>query len=415
MHKKKLLILALSAVIFFTPSNWFFVLTTQGSYVHGLQVDYLLPKLYASLLVALIFILLWLWNYWALLPKICARYSRILLLSSTGILYSGVRQLFTPHPLHGLWFLLQLIITVLFALTLFHQRSLLKTKLIQVTLLGTLSLQFLLGCYQFFTQKTLAGYWLLGEPQLTQPYGLASDVFNGVEKVLAYGTTPHPNILAGVLISLALLGTLLLQNKPSKHALAAMVLLLGLAAATTYITQSFSGLLVLTSGLMYLFFSYYKKSWSSRILLSLIVIGAVCTPLVISQLESYSEAPSIKRRAVLNTAAWELFTEHPLQGTGLNTFTRYVEEVGSAETVRFVQPAHHTFLLVLVEDGLLSVTLIGALIVLLPLKVRRALVLTTAVLLGPLVLDHYLYTLPQGLLLVALLVAGIAVHRETME
>src|SRR5689334_2459990 len=45
----------LAGILFLVPSNLFFKFWTESAYVHGLLVDYLIPKLYASDLLIIAF------------------------------------------------------------------------------------------------------------------------------------------------------------------------------------------------------------------------------------------------------------------------------------------------------------------------------------------------------------------------
>jgi hypothetical protein len=92
-----------------------------------------------------------------------------------------------------------------------------------------------------------------------------------------------------------------------------------------------------------------------------------------------------------------MLDSQPLVGVGLNQFTSRVEQYTQIrEVVRFVQPVHHLGLLWLAETGLLG--LMFLLWVLLEIK-NKKLILPILILLPIAVLDHYLLTQNQGLLL----------------
>ncbi len=412
MHKRTILNSALAVSIFLLPSNWFFVVTSYGSYVHGLQVDYLLPKLYTSLLAVLVFSGVWMWLHTNELRSNITRYPLAWGIGSGGVLLIALHQLIARNQLSSWWFLAQLVIVGFFALALYHQKKLLLTALSIRTLYITIGFQFLLGCYQFLAQKSLGGYWLLGEPQLTTPFGLAIDSFGGKELVLAYGTTPHPNVFAGVVIGLFLL-VLLITKQKIRLLNPIFLTYLGVGLVTTYITQSLTGLLLFFAGICFLGLYEIKKHWwSTRNVTIVLSILLIALPLLLTALPNAAENTSIERRVALNTIAVRMLAQNPVWGAGINSFTRNVEEFGGSETVRFVQPAHHTPLLIMTELGALGVLLFFILFSILPYAARRNMLLGALLLSGPLALDHYLYTVPQGLLLAALLLSSCALFQQ---
>lgn len=412
MHKRTILNSALAVSIFLLPSNWFVVVTSYGSYVHGLQVDYLLPKLYASLLAAFVFSGLWMWWHTNDLRSNITRYPLAWGIGGGGVLLIALHQLITRSQLSSWWFLAQLVIVGFFALALYHQKKLLLTALSIRTLYATIGFQFLLGSYQFFAQKSLGGYWLLGEPQLTAPFGLATHSFGGRELVLAYGTTPHPNVFAGVVIGLFLL-VLLITKQKIRLSNPIFLTYLGLGLITVYISQSLSGLLLLLAGSGFLGMYEVKKRWlSTRNITIALSVVLIALPLLLTAMPNSAENTSIDRRVALNTIAVRMLAQNPMWGAGLNSFTRNVEEFGGSETVRFVQPAHHTLLLIMTELGALGMVLFFVLFSILPYAVRRNMLLGALLLSGPLALDHYLYTVPQGLLLTALLLSSCALFQQ---
>lgn len=405
MNQKTLESLALALVIVLLPSNWFFVLETQSAYVHGLQVDYLLPKIYASLLAATIFIAISFTQEVALLKKKLAL-SAAAKLGLLLWLALGIRQLATTTPLPNLWFWLQPSIICLFALKLYSRRSLLLQPIIRGALVVSICFQWLVGLYQFFFQKAVAGYWLLGEPLLGVPVGLATTTLSGKDITLAYGTTPHPNVLAGVIVGLSIVAYLTATSRSRVLVGSLAVVVCG---TTLLITQSLSATLLFFSGVVFVL----KKQWLENLKLSVVFtwIAAVLliAPLTISLAAETATNPSILRRTTLNQGAIALLEKNWLWGGGVFSFTRQVESALKAEgeVVRFLQPAHHTPLLLATELGTLF--LLGCLVLLknLSQKNKKRVTLTLLLLQGPLVLDHYLYTLPQGSLLVAVIFGGI--------
>ena len=437
----------LALTIFLLPSNWFLKLDPTAGYVHGLQVDYLIPKLYASILSAGVFAAVWSWQQHSLLKRqfhklltevqivfsfiaLSMRGAKVAQVITSPFVLKNVallsllalvaaRQLFTAEPASSTWFLLQLLAVLWFGIAVYHQRKLLEHKFVLNALTTTVVFQTLLGGYQFFTQQSLVGYWLLGENNLSQTYGLAREVFGGAELVLAYGTTPHPNVLAGVVI--AYLWILWIAWRTSdkttswrqSHVLGrALISTSGLGVL--YITQSLSAVALAVSGglLILLAKSKLNEIAINRFLLIAAIGSILILPILLVAAAQFTENLSISRRMTLNSAALSMMTDTPVIGVGINNFTAQLENYAGSEVVRFVQPAHHVGLLVLAELGVAG----GALFVLFSRLVSlRALARALFLLAIPLSLDHYLYTLPQGQLLGILVLAASALTTSSKE
>ena len=110
-------------------------------------------------------------------------------------------------------------------------------------------------------------------------------------------------------------------------------------------------------------------------------------------------ADSINRRNYLNEAAFEIFKNKQLWGTGINNFTVFLEDFSqSRELIRFVQPVHNLALLILSEGGLLLAALLYL------IRDQHKTVnfwQKTLILLAIASLDHYLLTQVAGLNLLA--------------
>jgi len=276
----------------------------------------------------------------------------------------------------------------------------------------TIIFQSLVGIYQFVQQTSVYGYNLLGEPNISSYLSLAKTTLQGRELVLPYGTTAHPNLLGGFLAIYLLtiwLVTFSAKNNPVwKSLLAILASITGTIALT--LTFSVSAWLSLGLGLATLVLKRQK------ILLSLAAVIFIATPMMVYFFAAnglalpFMDQNSILRRSYLNTAAIRMGGSNPLAGTGLNSFTRYVEQYSpEREVVRFVQPAHHGGLLWFAETGLAGIVFLIALFLLIKQNRQvkqngwRGNILLAAIILTPaFALDHYLLTLFPGMLLFAI-------------
>ena len=113
-------------------------------------------------------------------------------------------------------------------------------------LIAALIFQSILAIGQWFNQGSLLGYWFLGETTLTYTANIAKTSvwpFEGL-RILPYGTTPHPNVLAGwALVSLLILLRLRKVSSPARSPYSYLPLIF--TTILVSLTQSRSAALVL--------------------------------------------------------------------------------------------------------------------------------------------------------------------------
>ena len=218
---KRLYQTCISALIFLIPSNLFYVLSEYGSRIHGLQIDYLLPKLHASDLCIAALVCLWLFEHrkQSIVPFFkdffTSKKAVVLLVLVVGI---TARQLSTTHPLQAVFAFVSWTKLALLGYILWQKRAVVHSLATYATLAVTVLFQSLVAVWQFSTQQSIAGYWFLGETNLSSFAGLAKTAWGGAEQVLPYGTTAHPNVLAGFLaLSSGVLLWRTLNSKFSTH------------------------------------------------------------------------------------------------------------------------------------------------------------------------------------------------------
>ena len=421
-------------VIFLIPSNLFIILSKEQGYVSGLLSDYLLPKLYAVDLALIGLLAIWLWRRKKAGIAGLKRWkwqsgwiSAAIVLAGGGVLVKSLVA--WDFDLLSLWYPAKLVLAGSLFVYLASAPPVFKPEKNKVNksaqsylsaLAATVLFQSLVGLYQFFTQKSLLGYWFFGEPNLSNPIGLAKANIVGAEYVLPYGTTAHPNVLAGVVavyMSLLLLFWGTGKNKWLKI-LRQAALLAGIAVLT--VSFSLSAWLVLVLGVMLAARQASGLPWKTSKVVLAAVIVLVVIPLGLIYFAPNSQNPSVYRRAALNEAAMEMFANYPGLGIGLNRFTAELEnfyQSPAGEITRFVQPAHHVGLLWLADTGIAGIGLVAALAVwLYRRRLHRPVALTALVLSPALALDHYLLTQSAGLLTAALLAGMLAArYGKTMK
>ena len=411
--------LALFAVLVFVwPSNLFLKFAEPTAYVHGLLVDYLLPKLYLSDLVIIGLLIAWI-GEWRSKKKHVALKPQVslvkFLIVSLVVLFSLTQLLVSSRPLSTAWFLVTLAEMFFLGSWIRNHRQVLREQSVVYAMLAMSYVQSIIAILQFATQRSVfPSYLWLGETRLDHYAGVARSTFIHQELVLPYGTTSHPNILAGVLAVTIVIFLSLLKQKNANHSQLQNIAVIGgclLATLTILLTQSWSAVAALLIGSSVIFFPNIYSRLSQKLLVVALIGMIILVPLFIAVAQPLHDSQSLKRRAWLNQAAVRLWAQSPLAGIGVNTFTARVEEVAErTEVVRFVQPAHHVPLLLLSEVGITGMIILGSCVFLwmkLKKKTLRTLVSKEAVLVcivffPVLTLDHYLWTNQVGKLIVVI-------------
>jgi len=364
------LLLLLLLLLF--PANLAKHFVTSQSYVLGNLIDYLSPAIYLTEVLTFLLLVVNLsqsLRTFRIRPKLIFLLVGLFLLS----LLPSVQQ--SSYKVIAFFRFGELSLWLAFSLWVAYRlpwKS--HPKLFQILGLGVAWVS-LVALGQFFLQHHLLGYWFLGEPTLTPSLGgVAKGSFLGREVVRAYGTFPHPNVLGGVL----------------------SVILGGL------FTFRFWGPFVL--GLGGILVSLSRAAWFSLIggLLGLAFFGQKFGVIFLNDL-------SVSRRWELIQSAGEMIKSSPLTGVGLGQFVAQLPRFGIPSGLSlFLQPVHNIFALVAAESGLFSALLFGLIILFAFREAVRKRRFLLAVLLLQLIflgmIDHYLYTLPQGLFLLSLII-----------
>lgn len=388
---------SVALLIFTLPSNLFFVLNESIGYVNGLRIDYLMPKFFLTDLIIFVILFLGYFIKKKVISQLCIKFfskRNTLLLLCIGLLI--IVQVFSVKPLISFFSVIKIIEFALLTLVLLINKELLNNFHIQISLVLSVISQVFIGSYQFLTQHSLTPFWITGESWLNNSIiGLARANFNGEERLLAYGTTPHPNILAGIVV----LFSLLLLHNLKRRQVALQALILIATVWILFITQSWSAAFALVIGLGALFLQpFILRYFGQNVQTTLPTIGIIVFifPLFLGIVSATWQSPSIVRRNSLNLASLSMITTDPLTGVGLGNFTADLEDYSpSKELVRFIQPVHNVGWLFLTETGVLGVIILWLIIRKVPPQGHNPLLFA---LLPLMVLDHYLVTIQPGIL-----------------
>jgi hypothetical protein len=383
----------LSLLIFTLPFNWFFKWGADHAYLRGIQIDYLLTRIYLQDLILFCLVIIYLYSFRSTiaarvnrqqLSRLYKRFSKLANMvyrqptslaylawrhvkyyptqASIGVLalVVGLKTLATGQPsaLISLWQLASALAVAYYLYKQYTFQALIK--LIWKPLMAASLIQSSLGIYQFVNQKSLVGYNLLGEIDLSLPGNIARESYFGVIRSLPYGTMPHPNMLAGFLGLASVIVLLKLQiTKPKRLNSILYIFLLGLFISVMVLTRSW----VAISGMSLIIFLLLLIS---RLRLSLLFgLYAIITLfyILLSTWFYYQSAltinnKSIIRRAHLNQAGLQVLKDHLWLGTGINQSLLPIHTSYSLiAPADFIQPIHSILLIWLVETGLVGTSL----------------------------------------------------------
>ncbi len=283
------------------------------------------------------------------------------------------------------------------------------------------TLQAIVAIIQFSRQASL-GLKIFAESPLNPDIaGVAKIVVNGQKVIRAYGLTPHPNILAAILM-IAIFGLVYLFIKnyqnlgaAKKTFFAALFALLFFALFLTFSRAvTVIGLAALVAWLSWIFFK--RKEFKKSVLIiffSLLVISSLLLAIFHSYVFSRYDLQNIKGsqaldlRVYYDQMALNIIKDTPWWGIGQGNFVWTTSSLGLLENWMY-QPAHNIYLLIASETGLfgLATFLLFLFFILISAHRSRAdklivysllFIVYSLLVIG--LFDHFLWDLQQGQLI----------------
>lgn len=415
--------IALLVLVLVLPFNIVYHFDSSNAFLDGRYVNYLDFVVHIIDIAVLGVIGTWLWkeNIWRKRKfKIVCAILSVFLCAETLIFEDAVARYNT------LRLSLYIMGLAILSFSLTSSKKPLSEKFMKV-LFGILSLlsvlQSAIGILQFFKGKSV-GILRLGESVVNVVNASSSSVFlfDGYH-LRAYGTFPHPNVLGGFLVvSLFLL----------------LVLSEGIRGKFRY--SIIPSIAIITAGI---FFTWSRTAWALSIVLlaswcirwiranyphylrKVLVICSIFVGIFVIWIlrgtgpfpesirgrligQSASSDMSVIERRELSKRALDLFKSNPLWGVGPGRFIieSSADPVYTERGIRVMQPAHNVFLLAVSEIGIFGTGLLLFIFILLVEQFRPSypLLMSFLIILGIGLMDHYLWTLPQGMSLIFLLV-----------
>lgn len=411
---------ALLAAIFCLPFSAVWLISQTSADIGGAFNAFAVPKLYLSEpLVAFASMLYLVAHPPSLSPRLYAL-AGVAIIAACSPLWSQDPLLAVTGALHvtvGLLFLLALV-------TALQGRSFARKA--AVVFVATVSLQAAWAVAQYALQHDL-GLAGLGESALRPDIpGVAKIVTDGENHIRGYGSLPHPNVLAAyVSAAIFIVGSWLIWPSTTRRQRAALTLTLLMLSAGLLVTFSRVALiLTLINGSLVLAFTYRRwrrLPWEAFVAAAAFVVFAayLTQPLMSRTSVNSAQETGITNRAVGYEAAFAMITERPY-GVGAGNFVREIESFKPGLPAYQQQPAHNAPLLITAELGIMGGVLVIAYICLLGWRfhtylpsdhgqntVNFSLFMLGGVFIGMGMVDHFFWSLPMGLLLIAAYAAAI--------
>lgn len=388
MSKSAVLFVLTTATIPIQLGTYFF---KRFSYVLGIPIDYLAITLYLSDIVLAIYVLASLWENKKNLKKIYHNSKTLVNILLVLNLYLFLTLPFSKNPPLSFWLSLK---TLEFSTFAFFARLSFTDKknitLIKKVILLTLLAESLVIICQFVFQKSL-GLQFLGERAFdSSTVGIAQTSVLGHFLVRPYGTFPHPNLAAAFLVVYMLiyfgLGKKLPNLKSTAFLFVSTLAILATFSRTALIS------IVITAALLI----------RNKTAVATLIFASATSVLLIVKGLSDAQLSSITERLLLSKIALDTAVDNLAFGVGKGVFISELANYNltSITQIRLLQPVHNIFMLTLVENGLIGLLLLSALLLYVA-KYTETKVKTTLflVVLTYASLDHFFATLQQGQLL----------------
>ena len=398
--------LALSSILYILitlPFNLTYQLPTHvlffntEPYVNGIYSNYLVPTISLLDLGLCLFIASFIYEYgFKHMKVVVQKYLIYLIPLALFVLLGGVFRLDLNSFLNGGRLMLG-ILSLLFLIDNFKtQKHTNFYKYVIIISIASVLIQGILGVLQFAGGSSL-GLSFLGESQVVSGMQGSSFVTLNNEVFLrAYGTFPHPNILGGFLVMNVLLGIFLYPKLNDFYKKLSVLLVIFSVIFVTLTFSRISILLVLTI----LFVTLVYKLCKGKLLsFAPVLLVERFTNLVSGNDTSWIDRMSLVR------SSFGVIKDNLLFGTGLGNFTKAmgVNIPTTSNGVLLVQPVHNVLLLMIAELGILGtllyVLLLGKILIsnIAKMNMFKWLVIFVLIVIG--CFDHYLFSLPQGMVI----------------
>ena len=392
------------------------------SFVNGIRVDYLSPTLYVS---DIFIIALFLVSFLRLKKQLFPFFASPLFLMFTLVFIAGLFFAINPTAL-GFGILKFVEVSFLGFYIAKNVKKDIKIPFLFVLILTSL-VEVIILFLQFFSQHSLGGpFYFLGERTFSSStIGIATFRFADTLLLRPYGTFPHPNVLAFYLFFVF---TLLLFVWKAKEKIFLILKTVTLLFLFFGIIFTFSRIIILLIPGVIFYWLYSQEIKKKKLIMGFVFFALLLLGVALFDRFFLSFVKDSFLRFDLIKISFSIFSSHPLLGIGLNNF--YYHEILFQKNITptLLQPVHNIYLLWLSQTGILGLIPAGLFIkktfkqLFIKLKDRTSnsslhkaivVLLICSLIIG--FFDHYLLTLQQGQILMALIFGLSFVSLKELE
>lgn len=387
----RVLFLVVLATIPIQLNKYFF---PDSSFVLGIPIDYKAITLYFSDIAIVLYLFFFFKAHRKNFSTLLGKIRPVVIILTIFNLYFLLNALITSASFFFNIKLLEFSLFALCASVSFSDKRVQKyiPKILSLTILW----QSLVIIVQFVFQRSL-GLWFIGERSFdASTVSIAHIDILGKHLLRPYGTFPHPNVAGAFLVIFFIL--LIAFTKKSSKKLSFTFQ----NPPTTLLISSFALLLTFSKSAILTLFVAFALLLKSTKYIALLIIAFLGISVIFYNTLSDLQIDSISERLTLATAAVDIFANHPIFGVGSGNFiSELAKQAGGQITeIRLLQPVHNVFLLILAENGVIGLGLFSLLVVMVVKNSKsRAELALVAVLTIFATVDHFLWTIHQGQLL----------------
>ena len=417
-------------LILFLPTQLGYHFWPLWATVLGRRVDYITPTLYATDILIILVVGLWVIEFYI-------RHKFIIFNLQFLSRFQWIKQ-------HGIIFLLVIMIlgnvftasnrpAAVYAWIKVVEFILLgwyivKTKpsIAVITTLLSIGVFYAssLAIVQFFLQHSVGGMmWYMGERTFTAGtpgiarFHLCQPFTESCQLLLRpYAAFPHPNVLGGFL---AVALPFIIFNQTKKWTVfKILIIVFGVIALFLTFSRSAWMGMGLGSGVAYLVISQKKKTvLFQKTFAPLFILLSTAFLVLFVMFRPAGSDESVIVRNDLQNAAIMIWKSAPWFGSGLGNFLVRLPDVLVSRQIYFLQPVHNIYLLILSETGIVG---FGVFLLFVLRIVKYKSFVSNAVFFMPSLVsivligfaDHYFLTLQQGQLLLTVFLALLMAHNR---
>lgn len=354
------------------------------------------------------------------IKKISFGDKKILLILFSILLFACFSLLFASNFNNSIFYILRFTELIFIYLVLINK--IIEPKRILIVIISVFSLAAFVGILQYLLQGSL-GLDFLGEPLISKDVPAISKIKLSNSVILRpYSFFPHPNVFAGFLLfNIFIIYFLLKKSKGDEKIL--LYLLLFVSFLAFVLTFSRSAFLAIFGGLLvYFTLSNLKIDLKKMGFIALLIVVVFSffdlNSVFLSRANLIGSESSSERIELLRVSKYMVLDNY--LGVGVGNFTDVMQEYSQDKLMPWeFQPVHNIYMLILNEQGILSLFLYLFLFYyiasyLLAKKTDFNLILISIgfsfLIIG--FFDHYFISLYQGQLLLFVYLSLFSINQE---